>query len=391
MVTLRHALLLILTCDTIFLGINGNFTLYSPLTQDDIYCLEECQFFPENQTLVIINITDPKQAVKGVAYYTTPIRMKDPATRTVASFNTTFTFREEPESYDPSSTTNQTFMRGDGFTFMMSNSSNWTRDVAGRFGIFSIRPQDNSRVVAIEYDSWSSNDTDPGLRQEDHVGLDVASAISNMSCFNYVTSTLGLVFWHRSVFHSWIEYDGTTKNLQVRVANNSARPLKPLVNCTYDLYDAVDEKMWIGFSGAHGDAWSVYYIYNWTFTIFGISEEFSSAKSNMSVGRVVGICGGVLLGVVVAVVVSVCVFRRQKRASKESVWGHEALVEMAGMPEFISYKHLSVATKQFSDQSKLGQGGFGSVYKGMANLFNTLTDFRLAIVVENQVINICKR
>jgi serine/threonine protein kinase len=41
------------------------------------------------------------------------------------------------------------------------------------------------------------------------------------------------------------------------------------------------------------------------------------------------------------------------------------MIEMAGMPEFISYKHLSVATKQFSDQSKLGEGGFGSVYRGI--------------------------
>ena len=37
---------------------------------------------------------------------------------------------------------------------------------------------------------------------------------------------------------------------------------------------------------------------------------------------------------------------------------------MANMPDFISYKHMSAATKQFNDHSKLGEGGFGSVYRG---------------------------
>ena len=115
-------------------------------------------------------------------------------------------------------------------------------------------------MVAIEYDSWSTSDTDPGLVQAEHVGLDIASAISKPECFAYIYNTTGITYWHRDVLYSWIEFDGATNNLQVRLANTSARPLNPLVNCTYDLYDAVNEKMWIGFSGSHGDAWSIYYI-----------------------------------------------------------------------------------------------------------------------------------
>nr|AMH40473.1 L-type lectin-domain containing receptor kinase 1 [Pohlia nutans] len=369
----RHATMaiiwLLMLCCHAF-SVNGNFTVSTPLQASDIDCLDpdQCQFFPENQTIAIINISDPSQAVSGVAYYSHPIRMRDPATRTVASFKTSFTFREEPMNYNASATTSEQmslFKRGDGFTFLFSNSSSWHVEPAGRFGVFTLVPERNSQVVALEFDSWSSNDTDPGLRQEEHVGLDVHSAISNNTCFAYVYSTLGITFWHRDVLYAWIEYDGVTSNLQVRLANSSTYPTIPLINCTYDLYDSVDEKMWMGFSGAHGDAWSIYYIYNWRFTSFGISSEFSST-STTNVALIAGVAAGGILVAILAVVIVVCVYLRKKRAKKES-WDNYAgeMIEMAGMPEFISYKHLSAATKQFSDQSKLGEGGFGSVYRGV--------------------------
>lgn len=44
--------------------------------------------------------------------------------------------------------------------------------------------------------------------------------------------------------------------------------------------------------------------------------------------------------------------------------GNEELLEMSSMPEVISYKHLSAATRHFNNQSKLGAGGFGSLYRG---------------------------
>ncbi|KAG0564176.1 hypothetical protein KC19_8G089400 [Ceratodon purpureus] len=372
----HHALLLILTCGLLVVGVNGNFTMQTPLRQDEFKCLEECKFYPDNQTLVLIDVgicRSPKgsscQAVMGIAYYTTPIRMKDPATRTLASFNTSFTFREEPEVYNGSdNNVNDTWRRGDGFTFMMSSSNSWTKDSTGRFGIFSLKRlyDPDPKVVAIEFDSWVSNDTDPGLVQEGHVGLDVGWAISEENCFSYLGNhTLNMSLWHRDILKTWIEYDGVTKNLQFRIANTSIRPIKPLINCTYDLYDAVDEKMWIGFSGAVGDHWAIYYIYNWTFSSFGISPDFPSVVSTLSVGLIAGIaCGGAVLAIGV-VAVAVCLYRRKKRAQEEMWENDPGMLEMGAMPDFISYKHLSAATKQFSEKSKLGEGGFGSVYKGV--------------------------
>jgi serine/threonine protein kinase len=153
-----------------------------------------------------------------------------------------------------------------------------------------------------------------------------------------------------------------SKILELRISNTSFRPTAPIITCPYDLYDAVDEKMWIGFSGGIGDQWSVYYMYNWTFTSFGISPDFPPGDTKL-VSLIAGICGGVFLALL-CIAVGVCVYLWRRRALQES-WDKEGLMDMPGMPEFISYKHLSAATKQFSDQSKLGQGGFGSVYQGV--------------------------
>ena len=373
-------LLLMINC-AFFVAVYSNYTMPTPIDSSQVILLSQAEYFEENHTFAIINITEmPESAVRGVALYSTPIRMKDPATQTVASFNTSFTFREEPMNYDPS---NPSYLpslaaRGDGFTFLFSSSNTWYGDAAGRFGIFAANPPSYyPKLVAVEFDSWCNNDTDPGLPQLEHVGVDVGSPFSlgatrnethqADSCFSFVNDVLGITFWQRDVLYSWIEYDGVTGHLQVRLANTSSRPLIPLLNCTYNLYDALEEKMWIGFSGSHGDAWSVYYIYNWTFTSFGIPSEFpSSTPSSLKKDELIG---GVSVGILFALlitIVAVYVYRKRKllRALDET-WDREGRIEMAGMPGFISYKHLSAATKQFSDESKLGEGGFGSVYRGV--------------------------
>ena len=255
---------------------------------------------------------------------------------------------------------------------MMTNSSSWAGDAGGRFGIFSSDDADNPKVVAVEFDNYANQDTDPQLfintsqkpNVDNHFGLDDRSAISK--CWTPRSYLLDLNFslWQRNELFAWIDYNSNTSVLELRLAKNYSRPLAPIFNCTYNLYDAVDEKMWIGFSGAIGNFWNIYYVYNWTFTSFGISPDFSTSKSDqVEVGVIAGVCGSVLVGLL-GTMIGVCVFVRRRRAQQET-WDKEGLMDMSGMPEFISYKHLSAATRQFSDESKLGQGGFGTVYRGV--------------------------
>jgi hypothetical protein len=349
MAILRTVLLVVVTC-AFFAAVTGSdsFNMRTPLREEEISCLEECQFLADNQTIIIINITNPKIAVKGVAYYTTPIRMKDPATRKMASFNTSFTFREEPKNYNSSPMVTLQQMEqwdwGDGFTFMMTNSSSWVGDPGGRFGIFAGIDSNNPKVVAVEFDSFANADTDPLMfvntsqppNVDNHVGLDIGSA--NSTCFtprSYLLS-LNISLWQRMVLHTWIEYDGNTSTLELRLAKNSTRPDTPTFTCIHDLYDAVDEKMWIGFSGSIGDQWSVYYMYNWTFTSFGISPDFSCGDGKV-VPHVAGICGGVFLALLCIAVVSAEETRQATR-----VWGQGGVGGHVGDVRASQRRHQAV-------------------------------------------------
>lgn len=345
----RDCLWFLVSCSLVIL-VHGNFTFDGFYLPSSMLCLGQAHVF-ENGTLSLINSTNPRQTA-GVAYYPDPIRMKDPATTKLASFNTSFTFQEDPQFWNGSGY----IYRGDGMAFVMVGSDNWVGGVAGRLGIFS--DQGQPKVVAVEFDNYRTDYIDDVNMYDDHVGIDVQSPISKL---NVSVATLGISFWKRNVLTTWIEYDGTNKIIQVRVANTSSRPTSPLLNYSIDLYDQVDEYMWVGFSGANGDAWCLYHIYNWTFSSFGVPP--ATSKPGLNVGLIVGVCVGVLVVLCLAAFGVYLFFDRKARAKE--LEENKKMLEMPGMPEYITYKHLSVATKQFSDQSKLGQGGFGSVYRGV--------------------------
>ncbi|KAI3873287.1 hypothetical protein MKW92_052215, partial [Papaver armeniacum] len=81
----------------------------------------------------------------------------------------------------------------------------------------------------------------------------------------------------------------------------------------------------------------------------------------------IAVIGGVVGGVafilsLVAVIILFKLFRRRrpKKARKGNILG---ATELRG-PEVFGYKDLKSATRNFSEENKLGEGGFGDVYKG---------------------------
>ncbi|XP_058071838.1 probable LRR receptor-like serine/threonine-protein kinase At1g56140 isoform X6 [Magnolia sinica] len=72
-----------------------------------------------------------------------------------------------------------------------------------------------------------------------------------------------------------------------------------------------------------------------------------------------------ILASVVLGIVSVSVFLIWKRNKRLSVDEDEEISRMGPRPNTFSYRELKTATKDFSPANKLGQGGFGPVFKGI--------------------------
>ncbi|KAL2632018.1 hypothetical protein R1flu_016704 [Riccia fluitans] len=305
-----------------------------------------------NGSLSLIPEDHPTQAA-GLGYFYDPVQLLDKKTGTTGSFSVWFSSYQEPEAYD----VNGTFAVGDGMTLCFSSRPDYAGSLAKYLGLYSVKITDqNLKLFSIEYDTFQNAEfDDPAF---DHVGIDILNATSVAS------AEAGVNIWHgsRVYLYSWIDYNGVSKVMEVRVANENSRPLTPVLNHTIDLYSIMEETMWVGFSAGTGDAYSYYYIQEWTFTSWGLPLQTGGSSSM-----------GLIVGSVVAVVVVLALLglglflfiRRRRRKNRETASPDEYLQNMVGMPDYFSYKHLSVATRAFSEASKLGEGGFGSVYKGI--------------------------
>ncbi|GLJ42761.1 hypothetical protein SUGI_0886700 [Cryptomeria japonica] len=79
---------------------------------------------------------------------------------------------------------------------------------------------------------------------------------------------------------------------------------------------------------------------------------------------------GIIIGVIVGVGVLLCLFlvlvRKRRRNRKfSSGYDSEDFKNMAGKAHLFSLSEMKIATKDFDIENKVGEGGFGVVYKGV--------------------------
>ncbi|KAL9320200.1 hypothetical protein ACSQ67_012039 [Phaseolus vulgaris] len=97
---------------------------------------------------------------------------------------------------------------------------------------------------------------------------------------------------------------------------------------------------------------------NQTIDITPFLQQGGSSKKGAIIGGVVGGVG--LVVILLGLIVLLRLFKKPKRGRRDNILG---ATELKG-PVSFRYKDLKAATKDFSEENKLGQGGFGDVYKG---------------------------
>ncbi|KAL2957292.1 hypothetical protein AAZX31_18G137700 [Glycine max] len=263
----------------------------------------------------------------GRASYNQPVRLWDGRTKKLTDFTTHFSF--VMKAIDPS-------RFGDGLAFFLApfDSVLPNNSAGGYLGLFSNESAFNTKknqLVAVEFDSFK-NEWDPS---SDHVGINVNSIQS-------VTN----VTWKSSI------KNGSVANAWI---------------CLWyviDLRDVLPEFVRIGFSAATGSWIEIHNILSWSFS----SSLDEGSRKKVKVGLVVGLSVG--LGCLVCVVGLLWfTFSRRKNKGKEDNLGVDASIddefERGTGPKRFTYPELSNATNNFAEEGKLGEGGFGGVYKGI--------------------------
>ncbi|XP_050141463.1 L-type lectin-domain containing receptor kinase IX.1-like isoform X2 [Malus sylvestris] len=320
----------------------------------------------------------------GRATYSQPFLLRENATGKLADFTTNFTFVIDSVGKTP---------YADGFAFFLApNGSllNTTIGLGGSLGLPVInRPNNESTnlypFVAVEFDINTNSITSIEDPVGDHVGIDINSLKSEVT-----TPWNGSITTGR-VNTAQIRYDSGSKNLSVVYTSvvNGSRVWR---NISYivDLNEYLQGYVIVGFSAATGAFTALHRINSWNFNSTELRDgnEFKNSTpvvpvpepnpivvpgtgNVVNVGLVVGLVVGGCVVLAGGLVLVWCIYWRKGKTG-ESSDGEDPMAndlideefEKGTGPKKFSYKTLAQSTGNFDEGEKLGEGGFGGVYRG---------------------------
>ncbi|XP_073098911.1 LOW QUALITY PROTEIN: L-type lectin-domain containing receptor kinase IX.1-like [Elaeis guineensis] len=289
----------------------------------------------------------------GRVTYPDPVLFHD--NTSVINFSTCFSFKMGDFSSSASA---------DGLAFFLSPypseiPENSYGGTLGLFSTFGANKTRNNTIVAIEFDSFKNVEYDDS--SSNHVGIDVHTIFS----VAHVDLQASI---RQHVFDACVCYTASTKNLSVSLRNTSDATRYWSISHVVDLREVLPDKGVIGFSAATGNKIESHRIRSWNFSSTDLDQTNLSHSNYKALASAIG------AGVVACGFGFVCVFRY--RQCKKGSSATEQVVEMtidslindaferSGGPRRIPYSVLVTATKNFTEEGKLGEGGFGGVYKG---------------------------
>ncbi|XP_062092555.1 L-type lectin-domain containing receptor kinase VIII.2-like [Humulus lupulus] len=203
-----------------------------------------------------VKLTRPSVSSSGILLRQEPFRFVHPP----ISFSTEFTFSISPGK---SKGLALVLVPGD-FKSKFSGQ--------GSFGLSG-----EKRFLGVEFDT--AMDGNVGDLNGNHVGVDVGSFVS-VAVVN--VSSMNLVLNNGEKLKSWIDYDASSKRLEVRLAKlGEARPYNPMMAYAIDL-----PAMWggedvlVGISSANGDSTQISSVYSWKFSLRSFPHSMHSLPAD---------------------------------------------------------------------------------------------------------------
>ncbi|KAK1417749.1 hypothetical protein QVD17_26883 [Tagetes erecta] len=302
----------------------------------------------------------------GHAKYAEAIQIWDSKTGKLSDFTTRFTFVID--------TLNQSSY-GDAFAFFLAPVGfEIPPNSAGQYiGLFNTTTYNSpqTHMIVVEFDTVANTWIDPPYQ---HVGIN----INSLGSANYTA-------WNASLHSGYaadaaVSYNATTQMLRLSLRYGEAgNRSENNIDLSYqvNLRDVLPERVMIGFSGTTGLFTERHTIRYWEFSsslkTTQTSEEDNSNKRKLAVGLAVPLCVLAIGGIVAYVIF----WMRGRKARQEP----EDIVALTSIhddfesgtgPKRFSFKDLALATNNFSDDLKLGEGGFGCVYKGYLSREGTM-------------------
>lgn len=255
---------------------------------------------------------------------------------------------------------------GEGFAFLIAPDLVLPENSDGQYlGLTNSTTDSNPEngIVAIELDTFKQ-EFDP---DDNHMGLNIHSvrSLKTVSLDDLGIEIAPVDGRNHTV---WVHYDGSSKKMEVYMAEEGkAKPATPALAAELDLKHLVREKSYFGFAASTGSNSQLNCVLRWNLTVEMLSDDSvenggSDNKRLIKIGVGIGIALSSLL--LIGVGILFCYhLHKKKAASDPNLQG--ALKSLPGTPREFPFKDLQKATNNFHEKHKLGEGGFGVVYKGL--------------------------
>jgi len=280
----------------------------------------------------------------------------DKASGNLTDFTTHFSF-----VIDSQNNTNY----ADGLAFFLAPSGSTIPDGSegGSMGLARLNHSLNTTVnhfVAVEFDIYSNIEWDPpGV----HVGIDINSMESVANVW-WLGANISIMEGRTN--EAQISYNSTSHNLSVLftcLINNAT--VWQSLSYNIDLRD-LPEWVTFGFSATTGLSAAMHTIRTWDFSST-LEDIVTKPKKSNSLGLAIGLgVGGPFLVGGFALILF-CLWKTNKSYIAEDLAFDRCMddeFQRGTGPKRFSFKELAHATNNFNDEEKLGQGGFGGVYRG---------------------------
>ncbi|XP_051200578.2 L-type lectin-domain containing receptor kinase IX.1 [Lolium perenne] len=235
--------------------------------------------------------------------------------------------------------------------------------LAGHLGLFTNRniPGNNytTPTVGVEFDTIRNDDWDP-TGTNCHIGVDVNSITSTQ----YTALPDGIL---NGIMSASVRYDAKAATLSATLRfDDQPGQSTYTVSANVNLRDAgLQQDAAVGFSAAIGDYIEEHQILSWSF------ESTMTDLKTKNTGLIAGLvsAGLFVLLTIVAWLGYRLYLKRKEITSRDAEISLDQDMdnefEKGSGPRRFSYNELSRATRGFSNDEKLGEGGFGAVYRGL--------------------------
>ena len=173
-------------------------------------------------------LTHARGDLYGASFYTQPISLLNNQ-----SFSAHFSFQITSPLCGGG-------LGGDGLALVIHADKSISKAYGKGLGYGGLSPS-----IAIEFDTFQNGEYgDPNNK---HIGVNVNGDLRSI-----VTANAPFFINDGATYYVWVDYNGSTKLLEIRLSDDVARPSTPVLSHTLDLSKILKSEVFVGFSAATG-------------------------------------------------------------------------------------------------------------------------------------------